>query len=40
MVTIGLLGDPAKKELYSKLYFDLIGRYGSEEHEEPFLHLE
>jgi len=36
VVTIGLLGDPAKKELYSKLYFDLIGKYGSEEHKEPF----
>ncbi len=36
MITIGLLGDPAKKGLYSKLYYDLIGKYGSKEHEEPF----
>lgn len=36
MITIGLLGDPAKKELYSKIFYDLIGTYGSEEHKEPF----
>ncbi|MHA1911188.1 MAG: hypothetical protein ACTSYA_05785 [Candidatus Kariarchaeaceae archaeon] len=36
MITIGLLGDPAKKELYSKIYYDLIGTYGSKEHEAPF----
>jgi len=36
VITIGLLGDPAKKGLYSKLYYDLVGKYGSKEHEEPF----
>lgn len=36
MISIGLLGDPAKKELYKKLYYELIGTYGSKEHKEPF----